>query len=126
SSREGNEPAGALGGGEETPGTLGSSGGASSSSGGADEACAATNIEAKRAEVDVIVIIDTSGSMNEETDQVKQNLNAFAQSIGNSGLDYNVIMIAEKPQPVPFMPPGFPSDGICVQPPLAGPNCGDG
>ncbi len=97
-----------------------------SSSGGQPETCAATVTKANRAEVDVIVVIDTSGSMNEETEQVKQNLNSFASSIGNSGLDYNVIMIAEKPEKLPFMPPSFTPPGICVQPPLAGPDCADG
>ena len=109
----------------EPSGSLGTNDPAASS-GGQPETCAATVTKANRAEVDVIVVIDTSGSMNEETDQVKQNLNSFANSIGNSGLDYNVIMIAEKPQKLPFMPPGFTPPGICVQPPLAGPDCGDG
>lgn len=124
SSRAGNDPAG--GGGDGDPaGSLGSSDGTSSSS-GQPQTCAAQVTKANRAEVDIIVVIDTSGSMGEETNQVKQNLNAFANSIGNSGLDYNVIMIAEKPQKLPFMPPGFTPPGICVQPPLAGPDCADG
>lgn len=107
----------------------GSSGQLGSGSGddgpGAGEACAAQVTKAVRAEVDVIIVIDTSGSMMEETNQVKQNINAFAQKIGSSGLDYTVVMIAEKPQQLPFMPPGFQPPGICVPPPLGGASCAD-
>jgi hypothetical protein len=88
-----------------------------------DGTCAAQVTEARRGEVDVIVIIDTSGSMDEETAQVQQNMNSFAQTIGQSGLDYRVIMIADKFKPPPF--PFVPGSGICVPPPLAGANCGD-
>ena len=124
SSRAGNDPAGDVGGGDSN-GSLGTSDGTSSSS-GQPQSCAAQVTKANRAEVDIIVVIDTSGSMGEETDQVKQNLNDFANSIGNSGLDYNVVMIAEKPQKLPISFPGFTPPGICVQPPLAGPDCSDG
>jgi hypothetical protein len=119
-------PPGRGGSGDDAPsGTLGSSGGEPSPD-DPSQTCAATVTQATRAEVDIIVVIDTSGSMSEETDQVKQNLNTFAQSIGNTGLDYNVIMIAEKPQKLPFIPPGFVLPGICVPPPLAGADCADG
>jgi hypothetical protein len=102
------------------PGSIGSSGGTSGGPG--DKPCAADLTAATRAEVDVIVVIDTSGSMDEETNQVRTNLNDFATSIGKSGLDYRVVMIAEKPAivpPLPFMP------GICVEPPLAAASCAD-
>lgn len=103
------------------PGNLGSSGG---SSGAPTETCAAQVSSATRAEVDVIVVIDTSGSMGEETNQVKTNINTFANTIGGSGLDAHVIMIAEKPPAFPAFP-GFPTPGICVPAPLAGANCAD-
>jgi hypothetical protein len=61
--------------------------------------------------------------MDEETAQVQANMNTFAQSIGTSGLDYRVIMIADKYQPSPF--PFVPAHGICVPPPLGGANCTD-
>ncbi|MBX3208491.1 MAG: VWA domain-containing protein [Labilithrix sp.] len=114
------DAAGDLGGGDPSLGP------GSESPDGKPEACAAEVTTANRAEVDIIVVIDTSGSMMEETNQVKQNLNAFAQSIGNTGLDYNVIMIAEKPKKLPFAPPGFSPPGICVTPPLAGADCANG
>jgi hypothetical protein len=88
---------------------------------GANPSCAAAVTTAKRAEVDLIILIDTSGSMAEETAQVQQNINDFAKSIGQSGLDYRVVMIAEKPFPFPIPIP----TGICVPPPLAGASCAD-
>jgi hypothetical protein len=115
-------PPGDLGGGNGG-GQLGSSSGTPAPGDG--EKCAAETVKATRAEVDVIVLIDTSGSMSEETNQVKQNINAFASTIGSSGLDYTVVMIAEKPQNLPFIPPGFQPPGICVPPPLGGASCAD-
>ncbi len=99
---------------------LGGSSGSSSGTSG-NPSCAAAVTTAKRAEVDLIILIDTSGSMAEETAQVQQNINDFAKSIGQSGLDYRVIMVAEKPIVFPFPLP----TGICVPPPLAGASCGD-
>jgi len=103
------------------PGSLGNS--TSSSSSGDSQTCAALTTSAKKAQVDIIVLIDTSGSMGEETNQVKTNINNFAASIGASGLDYQVIMIAEKykPSPLPFIP----AMGVCVPAPLGGTNCAD-
>lgn len=86
------------------------------------EACASAAKKVTRPGVDIIVVIDTSGSMNEETEQVRQNINAFGESIGGAGLDYNVIMIAQKAMD---FGPGFPATGICVPPPLGGANCSD-
>ncbi len=104
-------PSGSLGGGD-----------AGAGGGNGDPACAAQVTTAKRAEVDVVFVIDTSGSMNEETAQVQQNINTFASTIGGSGLDYRVVMIAEKPRQLPIPLP-IPPAGICVPPPLGGPSC---
>lgn len=91
-------------------------------------ACAAEITTAQRGEVDIVVIIDTSGSMDAETAQVQANINKFAQTIGQSGLDYRVVLIAEKFKPS-LLPAGVPilgaPSGICVPPPLGGANCGD-
>jgi hypothetical protein len=111
------------------PGTIGGSSGDlghGSPEGGVtdDNNCAAEVTTATRAQVDIIVAIDTSGSMDEETNQVKANINTFASKIGSSGLDYTVVMIAEKPPNFPF-PPGFPIPGLCVPPPLGGASCAD-
>lgn len=95
--------------------------------GGDPNQCAADVTAAKRAEVDIIVVIDTSGSMGEEMAQVQQNINNFATSIGNSGLDYQVIMLAEKQGPaIPLpIPIPIPPTGICTPAPLGGANCAD-
>ncbi|MBL8612348.1 MAG: VWA domain-containing protein [Myxococcales bacterium] len=116
---------GSSSGGEGPSSSSGNIGGGSSSSSGTTPECAANVVSAKRAEVDIFVVIDTSGSMQEETDQVKANINDFATKIGGSGLDYRVVMIAEKPQALPIPIPGFTPPGICVAAPLGGPSCGD-
>jgi hypothetical protein len=132
--RFGDDPAPAGGGGAPQSGQLGGGdqgqngdlGPGNDSKPDPNAQCAAEVMSAQRAEVDIIVVIDTSGSMSEETQQVQQNINNFAQSIGNSGLDYRVIMIAEKntPPPIPFPFP-VPPTGICTPPPLGGANCAD-
>lgn len=81
-----------------------------------DENCAATTHDAKAGAVDIIFVIDTSESMDAEITQVKNNINDFAASIGQSGLDYRVIMLARR---------GTGTYDICVPPPLGGANCGD-
>src|SRR4051794_40236938 len=72
-----NDPNGSSGGagasGGTPPGSIGSSGG--SSSGKGDTTCAADVVAATRAEVDIIVVIDTSGSMSEETAAVNNSIN---------------------------------------------------
>lgn len=109
--------------GDGSSGSLGSSGGGADG-GGTDTTCAATVSTASHAQVDIILLIDTSGSMSEETAQVQANINAFASSIGSSGLDYHVIMIAQKPFPIPIPIP-LPTYAICVPPPLGGAACAD-
>jgi hypothetical protein len=81
-----------------------------------DAACAASIQSAAKPQVDIIVVIDTSGSMTEEVVQTKTNINDFATSIGQSGLDYQVILIAAR---------GTGNLQMCVPPPLGGANCAD-
>ena len=57
------------------------------------------------APVDIIFVVDSSGSMSEEADLVQNNINSFAASISSSGIDYHVIMMTD---------PGF----VTVPPPL--------
>lgn len=104
------------------PGGAGLGGGGPSTQPEETKTCAADVRQARRPEVDIIVVIDTSPSMDDEIREVQNNINQFANNIGGSGLDYQVIMFANKPMiSLPFIPP----DGICVPPPLGGPNCGD-
>ena len=66
--------------------------------------------------VDVILIIDNSGSMGAEIESVENNINAnFASIIEASGLDYRVIMIASHGE--------LDKESICVSAPLSGTNC---
>lgn len=60
--------------------------------------CATSRTEAKRGPRagNVVWVIDTSGSMDEEAAIVQQNLNTFVGSITSAGLeDYRVVMISE-------------------------------
>jgi hypothetical protein len=43
--------------------------------------------------VDIVWIVDRSGSMDDEALIVQNNINAFAASIGTSGIDYHVVMV---------------------------------
>lgn len=84
----------------------------------ADEACSAQSIHAMRGParpVDVIFVIDNSGSMDEEIAAVRDNINRdFAAIIAASGVDYRVVMISKY---------GLDSLGVCVEPPLAQADC---
>ena len=83
---------------------------------GDGKACAATVAQTTKPKVDIIFVIDNSGSMNGEMAQVQANINNFAQKIGNSGLDYQVIFIVRKTGN---------GNKICVPEPLAKPGCAD-
>ena len=100
------------------PPSFGDGGFDSSSSG--DAACAASVAETNKAKVDLIFVIDNSGSMTEEMRQIKVNVNTFAQTIGTSGLDYQVLFIVRK-----ATSPTQTGNVICVPAPLAGANCAD-
>lgn len=64
---------------------------------GAGGSCAAVSAEAEPTvqPADIIIAVDTSGSMDEETAWVQQNLNDFATIITQSGIDAHVILIAD-------------------------------
>jgi hypothetical protein len=88
---------------------------------GADEACSAESVHAMRGPprpVDVIFVIDNSGSMAEEIAAVRDNINQdFASIIAQSGVDYRVILISKY---------GNDSLGVCIEPPLAQAGCNAG
>ncbi len=65
---------------------------------------------AEKQPADIIIAVDTSGSMNEEIAQVQQNLNTFASLITMSGIDVHVVLIAD------------PS--MCIPAPLGSGSCG--
>ncbi len=85
--------------------------------GACNAACAGTEVNADFVAVpsDIIFVVDQSGSMNQETVYVQQQINMFAAQISASSIDYRVVMIART----------TPSNAICVPPPLGGPSCGN-
>jgi hypothetical protein len=70
-----------------------------------------------RRPVDVVWFVDTSSSMVAETAAVNANVNRFSARMAESGLDYRVVMIAQR---------GTATRQVCVPPPLGGAACGDG
>jgi hypothetical protein len=82
--------------------------------------CAATVAQTEKAKVDIIFVIDNSGSMGEEMTQIRTNVNRFAEKVGSIGLDYRVLFVVKKQQA------GYPSSlALCVPAPLAGAGCAD-
>lgn len=79
-----------------------------------EPSCVESFAETRRA-VDIIISIDQSGSMSEEIDSLKNNVNNLPKLLAESNLDYRVVMVAEV---------GTGKYRICVPPPLGGPDCG--
>lgn len=69
--------------------------------------------------VDIVWVIDASPSMGDEIDRVEAELNAFAEGIGRSGLDYRVILIGSDRQQS-ILAEAHDFFEICVPPPLSG------
>jgi len=83
---------------------------------GSDTQCAALTVEADNQvqPSDIVIAIDQSGSMKQETNWVKDQLNGFAQQITASGIDVHVVVIAGKPGS---------ENGFCVPAPLGSGSC---
>jgi hypothetical protein len=75
---------------------------------------AVTNITTVRP-VDVIFVVDDSGSMTEELDAISKNINKhFASVMADAGLDYRVIIIVKHgPQSI------YGYNNICIEAPLS-------
>ena len=72
-----------------------SGGTATGGSGGADCGIKSVDAMVTRQPVDVVVVIDNSGSMQDEIDAVEKNLNVnFANILQTSGVDYRVILLS--------------------------------
>ncbi len=72
-----------------------SSGGASGSAGVSSCVTVPATADVTRQPVDIIVVIDNSGSMQEEIDAVEKNINVnFANILQSSGVDYRVILLS--------------------------------
>jgi hypothetical protein len=87
-----------------------------------DEACLSESAEASvgaPVPVDIIIAIDSSGSMEGEIEAVEQNIsNNFADIIGQSGIDFRVILVAD-------YPPAERNFAICIGAPLSTDDCLD-
>lgn len=80
---------------------------------GVGGSCADTVVEANVTQkpVDIIFVVDVSGSMSEEIAAIEQNINVnFAQIIGQSGVDYRIIMLVDH---------GPSTYELCVEAPLS-------
>lgn len=73
------------------------------------ETCSAIEVSADPVTLpaDIVWVIDNSGSMELEEARVQDNMNAFAEQIADSGIDYRVVVITDR-------------DHVRVPPPLGG------
>lgn len=74
--------------------------------------------------VDIVWVIDTSGSMGQEVDLIEREMANFVTFIADSALDYRVVLIAADP---PLNPDAVDASlGVCLPEPLSGaPGCPD-
>jgi hypothetical protein len=76
--------------------------------------------EIVRQPVDIILLLDNSGSMSDELEAVEANINVnFAAILASSDVDYRVILISRHREE-PRDESGESSTSICVQSPLSG------
>ncbi len=110
-------PADAAGLGDASPGSVDAA--ADKDASAADLACGVQTSEAHLAvmrSVDVIFIIDNSGSMENEIQGVQDNINDnFARIIEESGADYHVIMLSSHGDAA--------AEHICIRAPLSTTSC---
>ncbi len=88
-------------------------------SGGSGGSCVDLDItpEFEQLPADIVFIIDNSGSMGDEIDEVESNINNnFASIIASSGIDYRVIMITAHGGSDPLLQPSAP---VCITQPLS-------
>jgi len=86
-----------------------------------DDACVVNTAVAQLVEqpVDIILMLDNSGSMADELQAVEDNLNLnFASILANSGVDYRVILISRHRHDV-REESGESSTSVCVTTPLS-------
>ncbi|MEZ4366773.1 MAG: hypothetical protein R2939_10860 [Kofleriaceae bacterium] len=95
-----------------------------------DSACAESSAEATlvKLPVDIILVVDTSGSMGGEIDQIQANLNDdLAVILEAAELDYRVILIGDyytNPQAAAGAGANNTNKlSICIAPPLGGADC---
>lgn len=68
--------------------------------------------------VDLVIVLDNSGSMREEIEAVERNINVnLATIVAEAGIDFRVILIGKHGEGGPF------DSDICVSAPLSGTSC---
>jgi hypothetical protein len=79
-----------------------------------DSACASTSVEGslESAPADIIFVVDTSGSMDQEAQWTQQQMPNLVSTISGSGIDTHLILIS--------------STDMCIPPPLGSGACGGG
>ncbi len=119
----GAQASGGSGGGFVQGGGAGGESGEAGAGGVAQCAGVTQKADQQKLPADIIWAIDTSGSMDEETTQVKNKMNAFAGGILQTGIDVHVVLVAE-PLTCPFgnCNPPFVS-GMCLAAPLGSGMC---
>lgn len=87
-----------------------------------DEDCAAFSATGKVVQkpADIIVVVDNSPSMVDETNAVQDNLNDFSQQIVGAGIDIRVLLMTAYPDPNAAE---SIDTGVCIEPPLGGGGC---
>ena len=96
--------------------------GGSGGTGGLGPSCAADAADAKLTSdpIDIILVLDNSGSMVEEMGAAEKNINVnFASILDNSGVDYRVILLSRHRQ-AERSASEEASTSICVSQPLSG------
>ncbi len=91
-------------------------------SGSTTDQCAVATADAKliKEPVDIILVLDNSGSMAQELQAVEDNINLnFASILAASDVDYRVILLSRHRKDV-RAPSGESSTSICVSSPLSG------
>jgi hypothetical protein len=96
-----------------------------------DDACAESESAATltKQPIDLILVVDTSGSMDDEIDAIQENLNVrLAEELEAEELDYRVILLGEYPGMIGggAPPPGASGSDkldICISTPLGGAVC---
>jgi hypothetical protein len=94
-----------------------------------DASCAVSTQTADltRLPVDIIFVVDNSGSMSPAVTAVQTGLNDFSTKIDASGLDYHIVLLSLRSATNPVTVNGKNRYGFCIAPPLAGgSNCDDG
>jgi hypothetical protein len=112
---------GTTGAGGASGGMIGNTAGAPNGAGGGDT-CATVSAGAMlvKQPVDIILVLDNSGSMADELAAVEQNINVnFANILNAADVDYRVILVSRHRKDVRAAS-GESSTSICVEAPLSG------